>query len=501
MGDILKNKRGARSRFAAAVMIVLSALTALLFASCASSDGVDGYTVISPVVSPGDALDADDFIMVSEFSDKRYTAETEDDLDTSVPGVFEAVITVSDGHGEKRDHVCVYMVRSYLRDSVRLEAGEMLTVERFINTDIPSHGRYEYAFADETTAETSFALGTYQIGVLVNGELHMASLIVEDTTPPQASPVTVHITNPNISPRPSDFVADVRDATNVTFTFKEEYDFNTKDDVPVVIVMTDEGGNVTEIESRATCAVDTTPPQISGVHDITVVVGGTVSYKDGITVTDDSGETPTLQVDNSRVNLSVVGTYEITYTARDSSMNETIVRANVIVVEKPKVSEEEMMQLAQQIYDTEIETEPDMTAWDIAKAIYDWTHINIKYVNETVDKNDPVGAAYDGLKSRKGDCFTYMAVSRVLLQLADIECRQIERLKYDDEANHYWLLVDIGDGWYHFDSCLHFTGMAWDSFMRTDAELEAYCKEHGIEYYYRFDKSKYPARGTESYYE
>lgn len=484
------------------LLIIFAVLfISLSAASCSRVDDEIGYTLLTPVVDLGETLDGGDFIMTSAFTDKKYTATVDGSADTKTAGRHTVSVTVRGEDGYERTHTCSYTVRSYVRDSVRLEAGTPITMDKFINKSMEGYARNTFSFVDDELTVASYTIGTHRVGIYVNDVIEYSSLIIEDTTPPSASPVTVHIDSANNKPRADDFVADIKDATSVKCEFKEDYDFNTNDDVSVVIVLTDESGNVTEIESRATCEVDTTPPIINGVHDITVVVGGTVSYKDGITVTDDSGEKINLSVDNSRVNLSVVGTYEVTYSATDSSGNNTVVHASVIVTEKSKVSEDEMMTLAKRIYKDYIETEEGMIPWDIARRIYDWTHDNIKYVNEKVDKNDPIGAAYDGMKDQKGDCFTYMAVSRVLLGLANIDCREIERDKREGEAAHYWLLVDIGDGWYHFDSCLHFSGMAWDSFMRTDAELKAYCEEHDIEYYYRFDVSKYPARATQSYYE
>ena len=49
---------------------------------------------------------------------------------------------------------------------------------------------------------------------------------------------------------------------------------------------------------------------------------------------------------------------------------------------------------------------------------------------------------------------------------------------------------DCGDGWYHFDTCPNKDKMA--TFMLTDAEVEAYTKKRGNNYY-TFDKSLYPA--------
>ncbi len=485
-------KKVIRLLLPALLLILAAALTA-----CGGNKG-DDYKVISPVVDPGTALKGDDFIITSAFTGRSYSVSINGEAPTDEPGPHDVSITVSDGHGFERTHYCTYTVRSYLRDSVRVEMGDPVTVEKFINTSIDSYRGRVFEFDDPLTV-ASYGIGTYKVGILVDGMLEYSSLILEDTTPPTASPVTVHITAQTGTPRPDAFVADIKDATSVSCKFKDEYDFNTTVDVPVVIILTDEAGNTTEISSLATCAVDTVAPEIHGVRDITAYIGTSPKYRDGITVTDDSGEVPHLEVDVSRVNTNVIGSYEITYSATDTSGNKTVVHATVYIVEKPKVTETAVKELAKDIYNKSIHTHDDMTKYDIAYAIFKWTRDNISKSDTPSDTTEPLEAAYAGLLDRTGDSFVYMCAARALLDAAGIKNQQIERLVYNNESAHYWLLVDIGDGWYHFDSTP--TGRSYEPFMRTDAELDAYCKQYNIEYYYRYDKSKYPTRGTASYYE
>ncbi len=490
-GGIMSFRNISKLFVSALVLIFAAALV-----SCGGSKG-DDYKIISPVVDPGTVLSGEDFIITSAFTRSEYDVTINEAAPTDEPGPHDVSVTVTDGHGFERTHRCTYTVRSYLRDSVRIEIGNPVTVEKFINTDIDSYRGRVFEFDDPLTV-ASYGIGTYKIGILVDGMLEYSSLILEDTTPPVASPVTVHITAQTGTPRAEDFVADIKDATSVACTFKEEYDFNTTVDVPVVIILTDEAGNTAEISSLATCAVDTIAPEIHGVRDITAYVGTSPKYRDGITVTDDSGEVPHLEVDVSRVNTNVIGSYEITYSASDTSGNKTVVHATVYIVEKPKVTEADVEKLAKEIYDGSIHTSGDMTKWDIAYAIFKWTRDRISASDTPYDTTDPTGAAYAGLLDRTGDSFVRMCAARALLNTAGISNRQIERLIYSGESAHYWLLVDIGDGFYHFDPTP--TGRSYEPFMRTDAELDAYCTQYNIEYYYRYDRSKYPTRGSSSYY-
>ena len=157
------------------------------------------------------------------------------------------------------------------------------------------------------------------------------------------------------------------------------------------------------------------------------------------------------------------------------------------------------MELAKSVYDERIETRDGMTKWEIAKAIYNYAH-KITYVGTGIDKSSWLAAAYDGFKTMRGDCFTYMSTAKALFEVAGIPTITVERDRHEGESMHFWLLVDIGDGWYHFDATRRRTLPSFDTFMRTDAELQWYCDNYE-EHYYRFDHDAYPERGADSYYD
>ena len=130
-------------------------------------------------------------------------------------------------------------------------------------------------------------------------------------------------------------------------------------------------------------------------------------------------------------------------------------------------------------------TTAEMSKRQKANAIYDWVRGHMKYVNHS-EKGDWVKAAYDGLRKKKGDCYTYYAVSLALLTRADIESIEVVRT----DGHHWWNLINCGDGWYHFDT----TPRAKNNrkfFMWTDAQLDAYNQISGGTH--TRDKSLYPA--------
>ena len=136
-----------------------------------------------------------------------------------------------------------------------------------------------------------------------------------------------------------------------------------------------------------------------------------------------------------------------------------------------------------------------MTKLEQAKAVWDFTKNGIRYTGDS-DKSDWKSGAYEGLTTRKGDCFTYYAVSRALLTALEIDNLEVRRV--GGISDHYWNLVNCGDGWYHFDATPRSSTLPYFvSFMFNDKEAADYTvKVGGGREYYAFDGDLYPERGT-----
>lgn len=136
-----------------------------------------------------------------------------------------------------------------------------------------------------------------------------------------------------------------------------------------------------------------------------------------------------------------------------------------------------------------------MTKLEQAKAVWSFTKGGISYTGSS-EKSDWISGAYEGLTTRRGDCFTYYAVSRALLTALGIDNLEVQRV--GGVTSHYWNLVNCGDGWYHFDATPRSSKLPYFvSFMFTDEEAADYtARVGGGREYYAFDGSLYPARGT-----
>lgn len=323
-------------------------------------------------------------------------------------------------------------------------------------------------------------------------------LHVTDTTAPELETKNVTVMLGE-TPEVGDFVENVSDVTDYEVSWQEEPKFTAGGTYTVVLTVTDEGGNRTQKEAVLEVLEDTTPPVIEGVAELTAGVGKTVSYKRGITVTDDCDENVALEIDNSQVDLDKPGDYEVVYSATDKAGNKTEISTILHVIEEAKVEEggaevvvtEEMVNAKADEILAEI-TNPSMSQYEVLRAIYDWCNKKIAYL-DGVPKTNWVVGAYEGLIERRGDCYTFAMSSKCLLNRAGIKNMDIERVRIGNSM-HFWNLVDIGEGWHHFDTCRRGDGATF--FYLTDEELMAYSNAHiserfpnGTHYY---DRSLYP---------
>ena len=395
-------------------------------------------------------------------------------------------------------------------------------------------------------------VGTYKCLVKIWGVIPMnVTVDVVDTTAPAVTMQEVAI-NYGAECKPEDFVAQVQDKSEVTHTFvavpdttklgtqtvqittTDKYNNTVTQDAQLTVkgvipLYTVEGGSelpsanvyvldehieagyITEVgkdilstvgehviqiqvqglaEEVTLVVVDTTAPTIQ-TSTIKVDVNGSVSYKKSIRVTDncDDASNITLEIDNSEVNLSAVGKYVVHCTATDASGNAATKDITVQVVEPSKggYTIADVNGYADKILASIIKD--SMSLREKAYAIYKWTRSNIGYVNNSA-KGDWLEGAYNGMVKRRGDCFTYAATAKFLLERIGLEplVIQKEKASWTTQNNHWWLLLDLGEGYYHYDPTRRADG-TW-FFMWTDAQILEYSNNHGGSH--NFSRENYP---------
>ena len=332
--------------------------------------------------------------------------------------------------------------------------------------------------------------GSYPVSIGWKDKEHTATIRVVDTVKPTAT--TVDLSAMGQAPLPSEFVKDIQDITEVVVSYKEFPDMTVSGVQTVTILLTDTSENVAELTANLTVIVDETPPQIIGVKPITIYLGDAVSYRAGISVTDDMDENPSLQVDSSAVNLNAVGKYTVIYSATDISGNETTIETTIDVREKKTnyVALETIYAAADKLI-SQIITD-GMTKRQQVEAIYNWARTKCGYANHS-DKSDYLQGAYVMLTQRRGDCFNYYAVTKLLFDRLGIDNIDVRKVKnHSADSDHYWSLVslDNGETWYHFDATPR-VGPGDDFCLVTDAFLDAYSVANNN--CHNRDKTLYPA--------
>ena len=270
------------------------------------------------------------------------------------------------------------------------------------------------------------------------------------------------------------------------------------------IILSDENGTELTKSVQFTLLEDTTPPTLSGIKDIGAYIGKPISYKNGISFSDNCSCAVDLQIDSSKVDLYTVGSYPVTYTAIDAAGNRTVAEAKVHVYDFEITSDmlnEKLDPIIARII------KPNMTTTDKCLAIYYYVYDNIRYVS-TSDKSDWVRAAYLGLDEGQGDCYTYFALSKAFFERLGIPNMEIQRSADASKIlgeTHFWNYVNIGDTenprWYHFDAThlrdTNFTRKLW---LITEQQL-MYCNRNfrdskNRDYFYQYDKTGYPISAT-----
>lgn len=387
--------------------------------------------------------------------------------------------------------LCFLMLRpgELLQERVTVEAGTAPSPAMFL-IDAEAYGDLA-AFKTDMSTVNIYVPGEYPIVITVNGRDYSTVMEVVDKTPPTAS-ASGYTTEAGILPEAAALVTGIEDVSDVTVSYVKEPDVSKGGIAVAEVKLTDAYGNSSVMTVELTVTADEVPPVIEGAVDLEYFLGESISYKSGITVTDDETEKPKLTVDNSQVDSAKAGTYPVTYTATDDAGNTTSVTVQLTLKEKPKgyVDKETVYDLAQKVLD-EI-TNDSMTDMQVAFAIYRWTSTKISYTGSS-DKSSWTKGAYQAFTKRSGDCFNYFAAAKALFDVAGIQ--NVDVIKSDtSHSSHYWSLINLGSGWYHVD-CTPRRNVGY-FFMNTDAELEAYSKKNKNSHI--FDTDAYPERATES---
>lgn len=208
----------------------------------------------------------------------------------------------------------------------------------------------------------------------------------------------------------------------------------------------------------------------------------TYKFTDHIEAEDDRDGPVSIKADTSGINWNKTGVYKIKYTAVDKAGNKasTWAKAQVFATSTPeRIADQVLASITKKGWSDERK----------ARAIYKYVRKNCSYVNHTKHTNWR-SAAVTGLRYSSGDCYTYYAISRLLLTRAGIMNFGIKRYP-TSIGRHYWNLVYVRGGWYHFDTTPRASGGVFC--LVTDSQLKSYSPGGRT---FGFKNSLYPKRAT-----
>ncbi|SCW68256.1 Transglutaminase-like superfamily protein [Ruminococcaceae bacterium YRB3002] len=375
---------------------------------------------------------------------------------------------------------------------VTVECGEQVTREDFFKSMILFSDEAELS-VDLSQVDTNIPQ-EFDFNITLFNMTYPVRLTVADTIAPTCTVVPYTMYANEKMPEADKLVTDIYDVQQpVTVEYMTEPDLSRTNTSIVYVKLEDPSGNINVVEVPFYISNDVTAPVISGAKNIKAFVGDSISYRTGITVTDDYDPNPTLDIDNSAVDMNTPGTYTVTYVARDAAGNIAMTDIKLTLKKKPAtyVEPEELYAVAQKILNKI--TKSNMTDMEKALKIFHWCRYNINYITST-DTSSWTRAAYDALVKRQGTCYSFAMAAWTLLDCAGIENKIVEREPFRWSA-HYWNLVKIDGQWYHCDSTprQHYNSYV---FMLTDAELARFTG--GGFNGYNFNHSKYPASATQS---
>lgn len=208
----------------------------------------------------------------------------------------------------------------------------------------------------------------------------------------------------------------------------------------------------------------------------------TYNFKNHVKAVDDRDGNVKIIVDTSKINWKKEGVYKIIYTAKDSAGNTAKTWAKVQVFKKGT---------AEAIADDVLKsiTEKNWSDEKKLRAIYGYVKRHCSYV-DNASHSDWRARAVSGIRYQSGDCFTYYSVSRLLITRAGIPNIMIQRYPAHAGHNHWWNLVYVRGGWYHFDTTPR--RRPGKFCLVTDAQLRNYSTDNT----FSFNKNLYPSRAT-----
>lgn len=441
------------------------------------------FTTEVPYVRTGQALSAESLV-VSASDATALTIGFDPEPDWDVQGYQTLTVAISDAGGNRVTGEATVLI-SDLAPLVWEADHRVIS-----GTAVAERQRALDAAFDGEVKVARFVprnLGCYDVVATVDEVRCIQRLYVVDTVSPRLAFPQRTVAYLDHPADPRDLLETVEDETALTLSYLVEPDWTREGEQSVAIAAVDAAGNRTEIEGTVAIVPDTDPPKIYGAANQYVYIGDAVAYFAQVSAEDNADEEVTLTVDNSAVDIYTAGLYPVTYRAVDRAGNVAEKTVRLIFI-RPSVTDEKLAEAVDKVL-AKVVAE-DMTLGEEAYAIF--RYVKGTFMNtERSNKRDWKYEAWRGLTTRKGDCFTMNAAAKALLERIGAKTMFVTR---DSAARHYWLMVDLGDGWYHFDTYNDGPSRRYECFMLTTEEcLKLYSS------FWKYDQKIYPESATKKF--
>ena len=178
--------------------------------------------------------------------------------------------------------------------------------------------------------------GKYPITYRYNNIETTVTLELQDTIIPdlEVQELTIDL---NMEVKASDLIKNYYDSKRTKVSFKEDYQFDKPGDYEVAIRICRNNNCVTKKSVIHVLPEDNVSPVINGVRNLTVLKDSDIDLLSSVSVSDNQDDNPILTIDSSNLDISKIGNYQITYYAKDRSLNVTKETCIVTVVENKKI--------------------------------------------------------------------------------------------------------------------------------------------------------------------
>ncbi len=383
------------------------------------------------------------------------------------------------------------------------EVGEEITVDAYFDG---SSGDATISYTFDPSIP-----GIYGAILSADGSLYNVNVEIVDTTAPTATAKSGVSFYQGTLPEPEELLEDIYDATGVTScTYELAPDSNFYGQMSLTVLLSDDYDNVASINVNVEILEDTEAPVITTDFGTlrTAYVGDSISYRQGVEVTDNSGTVASLDIVVGDGSTNEVCEYTVTYIATDNMGNSSELTVSVKVSEyvADRPTDEEILAYARErldeLYDTYGYEESDYNTALCAYRYVLGVGENYPIIGYTgySDKDDWMYTGYCVLTREitSGDCFTYYSVTRLLLVAGGLETIPVSKVpNYDGDSHHYWTLVKIDGEWYHLDTTPRAAGFNKNDFtffLWTDAQMDEFSASYSN--CFNRDSSLYPASAT-----